>query len=254
MPTPPSEDSVSAGGQSSSLKTLRLIAEHLKRIDFPRLTRPRIHVNEPPTVELVNWGIQTYCLPWIRHFGVLISGIVTLTDSNNKPAVRIVGRSSYELCAHIYYVQKHLDQHLRRKDLAAAWEFLAPIQTGSRYLHDLFPQDSASFPAPAHISKAINCFKEIVPEEFSDDYSYLSEYTHPNTMAFQQHYRWIDPDTIEFADMVPFGAFGVIAASAIQGLLAADKLLTLCQESRIQGAIRALLHALVAQGENGGLS
>jgi hypothetical protein len=233
--------------QSSSLDLLRLIADHLKQIKFPRLTRPHGLPHEPPTQDLVSWGIRAYCLPWIRHFAVLISGVVTLYDTNNRAAVRIVGRSSYELCAHAYYVKKHLKQSIDRKDLSAAWKFLLPIATGSRYINELYPEDSALFPTAAHISKVINCFKEVMPEDAKEDYSYLSEYCHPNMMAFMQHYQWTTPETIDFVDAVPFGAFGAIAGSSLMGLVAAHDLLVIGNEREIRKAIRKLLHALAEQ-------
>jgi len=181
---------------------------------------------------------------------VLISGIVTLADTDNKAAVRIVGRSSFELCAHVYYVKKHLKQHLDRKDLSAAWNFLLPVATGSRYINEILPEESTMFPASAHISKAINCFKEIMPSDAQEDYSYLSEYCHPNMMAFAQHCQWTTPETIEFIDVVPFGAFGAIAASAINGLAATEELLGIGNEKEIRKAIRNLLHSLVEQDKN----
>src|SRR5712692_7044853 len=155
---------------------LRLTAEHLKRIDYPQLRRPPIGPTQPAPIELVRWAIQAYSLPWIRHFGVLISGIVTLMDSQNRAAVRIIGRSSYELCAHAYYVKKHVKQHLDAKKLSEAWDFLYTIGTGSRYINEIHPEDKQLFPDPPHVQKAINCFKEAVPKETHDDYSYLSEY------------------------------------------------------------------------------
>jgi len=236
--------------KSSSLKMLRLTAEHLKRIEFRDLIRPQLGPGNPPTLELVQWGICAYCLPWVRHFGALISGIVNLCDSdNNRAAVRIVGRSSYELCAHVYYVKKHLKQHLDAKDIAAAWNFLLPIGTGSRYINERHPEGSALFPAPPHIKKAVNCFKEVLPKGMDDDYSYLSEYCHPNVMAFEQHYRWKNPTTIEFVNQVPFGAFGAIAASAIPGLMAVDELLGMGGEKEVRRAIRTLLLAIVESGQ-----
>jgi hypothetical protein len=198
----------------------------------------------------VNWGIQAYCLPWIRHFGALVSGIVTLSDTDKRAAVRIAGRSSFELCAHIYYVKKHFKQYLDSEDLSAAWEFLLPISTGNRYINEIAPQESALFPAPGHISKAINCFKEAMPKDAHEDYSYLSEYCHPNMMAFQQHYRWTTPETIEFVDAVPFGAFGAIASSAGRGLLAAYELLGIGDEKEIRNAIHKLLLALLELDKN----
>jgi len=233
--------------QHPSLSILRLTAKHLKQIKFPQLTRPRVGPTQPATIELVQWGVQAYSLPWVRHFGVLISGIVTLSDSDNKAAVRIVGRSSFELCAHSFYVKKHVKQYLDVKNLSAAWNFLLPIGTGSRYINEIHPEESELFPAPPHIQKAINCFKEVMPKGAEDDYSYLSEYCHPNVMVFQQHYRWATPDTIEFANEVPFGAFGAIAASAIQGLMAVDELLGIGNEKEVRRAICKLLLALVEQ-------
>lgn len=249
MATQPSQHPDEIGKQGQSVELLRLIAENLKQISFPRLSRPRVLPHELPTVELVNWGIQAYCLPWIRHFGALVRGIVTLSDTNNRAAVRIVGRSSFELCAHIYYVKKHLKQYLDRNDLSAAWEFLLPIATGSRYINETDPQTSAMFPTGAHVSKAVNCFKEVMPKDSHEDYSYLSEFCHPNMMAFMQHYQWTTPDTIEFVDAVPFGAFGAITASAIQGLVEADGLLGISDEREIRKVIRELLRSLVELGK-----
>src|SRR5690349_5766528 len=121
---------------SKSVGMLRTTAEHLKQIKYPQLTRPAVGPNAAATIELVHWAIQAYCLPWIRHMSALLNGIILLMDSGNKAAVRIVGRSSFEFCAHAYYVKKHLKQHLDQKDLEAAWKFLLPIGTGSRYINE----------------------------------------------------------------------------------------------------------------------
>jgi hypothetical protein len=159
---------------------LRLTAEHLKKITFPQLVRPALGPDAPPTIELIQWAVRVYCFPWIRHINALLNGIVLLIDSDNKAAVRIIGRSSFEFCAHAYYVHKHLKQHLDN-DLDAAWKFLLPIGTGSRYISEFHrtPEESELFPIGPHISKAVNCFqKEVMPND--DDYSYLSEFCHPN--------------------------------------------------------------------------
>lgn len=230
--------------QSHSQELLRLIAERLKPIEFPSLTRPPVRPDEQPTPELLNWGIQAYCFPWVRHLGVLIAGIVTLNDTGNRPAVRILGRSSFELCAHVYYVKKHLKQYLDSNDLSTAWKFLLPLASGSRYINEVHPKESELFPAPVHIRKVVNCFRETMPPHSQDDYSYLSEYCHPNVMAFMQHYKWTSPNTIEFMDAVEFGAFGAIAASSVQGLLAAQELLGLANDQAIRTNICDLLRTI----------
>ncbi len=227
---------------------LRLTAEHLKKITYAQLVRPAVGPDASPTIELIQWAIQAYSFPWIRHVNALINGIVLLIDSDNKAAVRIIGRSSFEFCAHAYYVKKHVKQNLDQKDLAAAWKFLLPIGTGSRYINEFHstPEESELFPVGPHISKAINCFqKEAMPTE--DDYSYLSEFCHPNMMTFTQHYRWTTPYTIDFVEQVEFGAFGAIAGSTIQGLMAINELLETSEERQINGAIARLLTAIVDQ-------
>ena len=228
---------------------LRLTAEHLKKITFPQLVRPALGPKASPTIELIQWAIQAYSFPWIRHINALVNGIVLLIDSDNKAAVRIVGRSSYEFCAHAYYVKKHVKQYLDQKDLAAAWKFLLPIGTGSRYINEFHttPEESELFPVGPHISKAINCFKEATTKETEDQYSYLSEFCHPNMMTFSQHYLWTTPYTIDFVDQVEFGAFGAIAGSTLQGLMAIRELLTIGNERQISGTITRLLEAIVDQ-------
>jgi hypothetical protein len=90
--------------QSVSVSMLRVAAEHLKQISFPQLVRPAVGPDAPATIELLHWAIQAYCFPWIRHMSALLNGIILLADSHNKAAVSIVGRSSFEFCAHAYYV------------------------------------------------------------------------------------------------------------------------------------------------------
>lgn len=78
---------------SLSVSMLRIAAEHLKQIKFPQLVRPAVGPNAPPTIELLHWGTQAYCFPWIRHMSALLNGIILLTDTDNKAAARIIGRS-----------------------------------------------------------------------------------------------------------------------------------------------------------------
>jgi hypothetical protein len=237
--------------QSKTVDTLKLVAELINQLKFPSLTRPHVLPNEPPTLELVEWGIKRYSFPWLRHFGKLAGGMITLNDAGNLASVRIVGRSSYELCAHVYYVKKHIKQYLDAKDLAAAWNFLLPITTGSRYINELHPEDAELFPAGAHISKAIKVFQQELMPKISedDDYSYLSEFCHPNMMTFSQHYRWVNPQTIEFGNAEHFGAFGAITGSAIQGLLVIHELLGVAQETDTRRALTALLKEILEQSK-----
>jgi len=233
--------------KSNSFASLSLIAESIKQFTFPNLKRPPVPAKAPATRELVNWGAQVYCFSWMRHFCTLLNGIVLLKEAGNTPSARIVARSVFELGAHAYYVKKHLKQHIDAGDFSAAWKFLTPIATGSRYINEQHPEESEMFPASPHISKAINSFGERMPEDAQEGYSFLSEFCHPNVLAFSQYYEWPNPQTVTFVDdHEPLaGIFGPTAAAGIEGLLAMEELLRLTQERVVLRVLDELLEAIV---------
>jgi len=224
---------------------IREIAQGLKRFNFPELKRPRVPPNAPATLELVAWGAKVYCFSWMRHVCTLLEGTVTLLESGNNQSARILARSIFELGAHAYYVTKHLKQHIQEAKFSVAWEFLTPIATGSRYMNEQIPEESELFPAPAHISKAIKCFSEVMPQSTQEDYSYLSEFCHPNVLAFFQYYEWFDPETVRFVDYKPKEGFlGATTAATIQGLLVAEELLAIVHEQDVRCPLVALLRTI----------
>jgi hypothetical protein len=173
--------------------------------------------------------------------------MIVLTEAGNIPAARMVARPLFELGAHAYYVTKHLKQHIEADAMLAAWDFLTPIATGSRYINARIPEESELFPLPAHISKVINCFREKIPEAAREDYSYLSEFCHPNVLAFFQYYEYSDPETVRFIEpKTQQGFSGATTAAIIQGLLSLTELLELTREHQIRRSVVGLLKELAA--------
>jgi len=234
--------------KSDSFSILRLIAERTKEFTFPKVRRPPNPPSEPPTQELVSWGVKVYCFSWMRHMSTLVNGIVILKDAGNMPSARIVARSVFELGAHAHYVKKHLKQHLDSKNVNSAWSFLTPIGTGSRYVNEQHPEQSGMFPLPSHISKVVGCFGEVMPSS-NEAYSFLSEFCHPNMFAFSQYYRWPNPFEVQFVDHDTQGVFGSAAAACLQGLLAIKEMLRLAEENRL---LPCLLEPLVAISKQSG--
>lgn len=236
---------------SNASEILREVSQQLSLFSFPELKRPRVPANAPATYELVAWGAKVYCFSWMRHLCTLLRGTVTLLVSDNNQSARILARSIFELGAHAYYVKKHLKQHIQQAKFSAAWEFLTPIAMGSRYMNEQIPEESELFPAPAHISKAIKCFSEVMPQSSQEDYSYLSEFCHPNVLAFLQYYEWLDPETVRFVDNKPLEGFlGATTAAVIQGLLVAAELLALANEQSVRRSLVSLLRK-VAERHDG---
>ena len=136
-------------------------------------------------------------------------------------------------------------QHVQEGNFSAAWEFLTPVAMGSRYVNEQIPEESELFPAPPHISKAVKCFSEVMPRSAQEDYSYLSEFCHPNVLAFSQYYEWIDPETVRFIDRNPIEGFlGTMIAAVIQSLLAVEELLARVHERDIHHLLVGMLKAI----------
>jgi len=230
----------------TSIVALRIIAEDSAKFTFPTVTAPDKDPKTPPTKALLNFGVRYYCYPWIRQFSSLSNGVVMLNESDNIASARIVARSLFELCAHIYYVKKHLKQHITKQNYTAAWKFLTPITVGSRYLNEHHPDGGPRIPAPPHISRVIRCFEERLRKEDKEDYSYLSEYSHPNMMAFKQHYENLGPRTIKITNQIPIhGYLGATTGACLQALLAADELLKLAEEREVRIQLHKLIGAIV---------
>ncbi len=237
---------ISAIEKDGSFITLRLIAEGLTRFKLPDLIP--VDRKGVMTPELIAWGTRLYCFSWLKHMCMISNGMMTLADAGNIPSARILGRTAYELGAHAYYVKKHLRQFTKVGELTAAWEFLTPIAVGSRYISEQSPKNSEAFISPPHIKKAINCFKETLPPYAKENYSYLSEFCHPNMMALRQYYEWTGPGSVKFVDQNPTeGVFGPPVAAMIQGFLAVNDLLELASEKMVSQSLHRLMEAMAKQ-------
>jgi hypothetical protein len=233
----------------SSFDALRLVADRTKTFSFSKLSRPPTPPNQPATRELVNWGAHVYSFSWLLHLSALLNGLLTLEDAGNRPSAIIIARSVYELGAHAYYVKKHLKQHIDVQNYDAAWNFLLPVTTGSRYMTEQFPTTAEMFPTAAHISKMIKTFGEVMPGEAVEDYSYLSEFSHPNSFAFGLHHDWLTPYEVSFVSRKVSGTFGATTAATINGVMAIQQLLVSTAEIPTAEALHKLLTDLIEQGK-----
>jgi hypothetical protein len=247
MHAPPAKVAMGTA-KGSSFAILRLIAERTNHFSFPKLARPPVPPTSPATEELVSWGAHLYCFSWISHTRTMVSGIIILRDAGNSQSAAVLSRSVFELGAHAYYVKKHLKQHIGSKHLDAAWEFLGPIANASRYISEHHPRESALFPEAAHIRKVVNCFGEVLPGA-TEDYSYLSEFCHPNALAFMQHYRWPNRFEVEFVGHEAKGMFESTTAACIQGLMAVQEILRLTQEKTVLPRLLKLLSDVAGGAE-----
>ncbi len=174
---------------------------HLNRIQLPELQRPAVGHKQEPTLELVNWASQMYCFSLLAYFREMLRSFLDLVRDSLVPASFVVARCLFEMAAHAHYTHKHGVQYLDANDLQAAWDFLVEINMGSRYMREEYgdqPADWPPFAAPREIAKVIRCFDEWSEGKATTEYSFLSEFAHPNMAAFS-HYYIIDPNEVGFA-------------------------------------------------------
>jgi hypothetical protein len=115
-------------------------------------------------------------------------------------------------------------------------------------MSEQFPTTAEMFPTAAHISKMIKSFAEVMPGESAEDYSFLSEFSHPNSFALGQHYEWPTPYEISFTRQTKAsGMFGATTAACINGVDAIRQLLVLTGEQSTAKALYQLLMDLVEQ-------
>jgi hypothetical protein len=172
---------------------LRHALQGLSRLTFPTLRRPQPAPNGAPTLELVNWAVRLYCYSLLSHFREMLRSFLFLGDNGHVPAGFVVCRCLFEVGAHAYYVHKHVTQFLGAADLQNAWDFLNEINMGSRYMREEYgeEEDWPEFVEPREIGKVIRCFDEWTGHtgQAVAEYSFLSEFAHPNMAAFSHYYN-----------------------------------------------------------------
>jgi hypothetical protein len=175
---------------------LKAILSELDKIQTPELVRPDVPHGQPATEELVKWASQVYVYSIACHFREILRSALTLYDAGQVAAVFLCVRALFEMAAHIYYVKKHVFQHLDNKDYDAAWKFMVKVNAGSRYMKEKYGEKlngEIELEESPQIQKAVAAFNECFKEQknaASEEYSFLSEFSHPNSFAFTNHIDW----------------------------------------------------------------
>jgi len=175
---------------------LKVILPELDKVQPPELTRPDIPHGQPATEELVRWASQIYVYSIVCHFREILRSTLTLYDAGQVAAVFLCARSLFEMAAHIYYVKKHVFAHLDKKDWEAAWKFMVKVNAGSRYMKEEYGEKldgKIELEESPKIQSAIAAFNEYFngdKKKATREYSFLSEFSHPNSFAFTSHIDW----------------------------------------------------------------
>ena len=240
---------------SAAAARIQVAVERLTAITLPTLARPPVPLEAPPTSELVNWAAELYCFGLLSTFREMLRSFLFLVENGYVPASFLIARSLFEMGAHAYYVQKHVTQYLDAGDIEKAWAFLTEINMGSRYMQEEYGEakDMQLFSAPREIGKIIRCYDEWLGHsgQASTEYSFLSEFAHPNMAAFS-HYYTTNPGKSGFAVMtfhdpkreperMPFSHVSIAVLSSMHFTA---KLLEHIGETEVAPQVKAVLDTL----------
>jgi hypothetical protein len=188
---------------------LSIVAERLRNIALPALKRPLVGPKEPPTKELVQWGIKVYAFALISHVRTVLDALVKLSESENITAAQILSRNLFEWTAHACYSLRRLAKIMEAQNWQGAWELLSKVATGNYWAKkhgSKYAPTSTTVPIDVpnsvRVGDLIDAYEEHEVEQrrhanAKDTYSLLSEFSHPNSACLQHYYDWKTSQGIE---------------------------------------------------------
>ena len=251
----------------SSLKgtaPLRIVAEGLREIGLPSLSRPPVKPTEDPTEGLVDWGIQYYVYSLIAHVRAILKGLLQVSDAGNISAAFILCRHVFEWAAHACYMTQNLRGPYQRKLWREAWELLSAAamgnswikRHGSKYMEPGAPVPVLdNVPNPIHIRKAVLAYEQYMKQtgrtaDAEDSYSFLSEHSHPNSACLQQYHAY-EGWVMHFGDPDPNPSpVPIVNWCLIDLLRFIYELLGISKETRVLPQVLALLEEIASLATN----
>jgi hypothetical protein len=231
---------------------IREMAKILFAIQTPELPRPKVAQDAPATEALAQWSMRVYSYGLLCQFREVLDSTLLLFDSGHVPAVFLCRRSLFEMAAHSYYTNKWATDYLQKKNYDAAWKFMLGLNQGSRYMKEKYeklpPIELIEGP---HIGKVINTFNEYFKEhgdkQARENYSFLSEFFHPNSFAFTNHIDFTEKKegvVVTFGKPSPSICIQVLPDARFASwplLLSLNELLEACGDKTLNGAVQEFM-------------
>ena len=214
--------------------------------------------------KVIRWGIKMYSYALIAQVRKVLTGLVHLAKAENVPATTILARHIFEFTAHACYMSPNLKGCFDQQDWKKAWELLGIAARANtwakRYGSNYGPMPSMpdgwplEIPDVLRIGNAISEYEQYQTEEYGlkeakENYSLLSELSHPNAACLQQHYVYDrNGRDVEIADAVPpFSALPHVNWCLIDVLRFLTRLFELSSESAVRPHAEAILTELAAR-------
>lgn len=188
------------GVSNDAQKTIaaaRELRDRLFELEFKTLRRPVYRPEIGRSEKEVRWAARVFACPSISLFRDHLHAFLVAHDNKLCSACFVLLRAMLETLAMANYVCVVSEPLVRSRRWDRAWnEALERASTGSYYImhHSKLPKDLRDV-LPLNVGKAIDSLDSLVSESMREEYSYLSEFAHPNGLAL-----------MPYVDMEPEGA------------------------------------------------
>jgi hypothetical protein len=248
--------------QHNTLSPATLICEALDRIKLRTLSRPPIPPNAPATKELIEWGIAKFAYAQLAHMRTVLRGTLLLADAGIEPAVIVLCRHLYEWNMQTRYVYSTFKTHLAATDLEAAWKFFLRVSEGNNWVKNHGTKYVPEFPASdaegsIRIKHSVNAYKDHRTQQFGtenvdDEYSYLSERSHPNAFCLAPYLKVEFTNNVSFVEPFFQQLPGVLHACMLEWSMTHVHLLALAGEDVVRVSLIKILKqiAIARTGPN----
>jgi len=155
------------------------------------------------------------------------------------------------------YVYATFKAHLDANDLESAWKFFLRISGGNNWVKDHGTKYVPEFPATEvegsiRIKHSVKAYKEHRTQEFGtenvdDEYSYLSERSHPNGFCLDPYLRIEFPNDVSFIEPRSQKQPGVLHACMLEWAMTHVNLLGLAREDAVRVSLVATLKEIARQ-------
>lgn len=241
----------------NSVSPARLISEALDKIQLPTLSRPPIPPNAPATKELVKWGIAEFAYAQLAHMRTVLRGTLLLADAGIEPAVIVLCRHLYEWNMQTRYVYETFKTNLDATDLEAAWKFFLRVSGGNNWVKKHGKKYVPEFPAEEvegsiRIKHSVKAYKEHRTQEsgaenVDDEYSYLSERSHPNGFCLEPYLRIEFPNDVSFIEPRSQKLPGSLHTCMLEWAMTHVSLLALAREDVVRVSLVEILTEIASQ-------
>lgn len=188
----PPVDTVTAELPNEAQRTIEAAREFRDRLfalKFKNLRRPIYQPKNGRGEKEVRWALRVYACPSISLFRDHLNGFLVAYENKLCSPCFVILRAMLETLAMANYVCQLAEPHIQSERWDRAWnEVLERASLGSYYMmeHSSVPKDPQDV-LPLNVGKAIDSLQSLVSESMKQEYSYLSELSHPNGLALMPY-------------------------------------------------------------------